>query len=259
MPAGRFVWRALAAQAPLPGAELTLPDDIARQARDVLRLRPGDTLTLLDGGGGEYSATVAQIARREVTVSLGERQEGLANPTPPLTLCIGMLKAAKLETVLQKGVELGVATFQPLITERSVSLAEELSATRRRRYETIVAEALEQCGGAWLPDLREPLPLVEALTLVPSGAVALIPWEQVKDQPLSSALRRLRAQRHITGLWLFVGPEGGFSAAEIAMAHEHGALPVTLGRRILRAETAAIAAVTLTLDALGALDAGPGA
>ena len=259
MPAGRFVLRALAETAPMPGAEMALPDDIARQARDVLRLRAGDAISLLDGAGGEYEATITEISRREVSVETGPRRPGLATPEPPITLCLGMLKAARLEFVLQKGTELGVAAFQPLVTERSVALADELSEAKRRRYERILAEALEQCGGAWLPELQEPLMLSAALAAVPSGALSLIPWEAASGQALAAALRRERETRPITGVWLFIGPEGGFSAAEVALAERHGARAVTLGRRILRAETAALVAATLALDALGALARGPGA
>jgi 16S rRNA (uracil1498-N3)-methyltransferase len=259
MPDGRFVLRALAESAPIPGAEMALPDDIARQARDVLRLGPGDAISLLDGAGGEYEAMITAISRREVSVEIGPRRAGLANPEPPITLCLGMLKAARLEMALQKGTELGVAAFQPLVTERSVAVADELSEAKRRRYERILAEALEQCGGAWLPELREPLPLAAALTAVPPDALALIPWEAAAGQPLAAMLRREREMRPIAGVWLFIGPEGGFSAAEVALAERHGARAVTLGRRILRAETAALVAATLALDALGALDAGLGA
>src|SRR5512142_615067 len=139
MPAGRFVLRALAERAPMPGAEMALPDDIARQTRDVLRLRPGDMIHLLDGAGGEYAATVTQVSRREVNVEVGSRREGLAHAAPPVTLCLGMLKAARLEFVLQKGTELGVASFQPLITERAVAVADELGGAKRLRYERILA------------------------------------------------------------------------------------------------------------------------
>jgi 16S rRNA (uracil1498-N3)-methyltransferase len=257
MPAGRFVWRTLTENASGPGAELTLPDEIARQARDVLRLRSSDVIFLLDGVGGEYEAVITRVSRRDVVVEIGPRREGLANPTPPLTLCLGMLKAARLELVLQKGTELGVAAFQPLITERSVAVADELSETKRRRYERILAEALEQCGGAWLPEMREPLTLSGALAAAPPGTILLIPWEAAKGQPLRVALQRESEARPIDGIWLFIGPEGGFSAAEVALAERHGARAVTLGRRILRAETAALVAVTLALDALGALDVGP--
>ncbi len=259
MPAGRFVLRALAAHAPLPDAELALPDEIARQARDVLRLRLGDELWLLDGAGGEYAAKIVAVSRREVVVEIGPRREGLANSSPPVTLCLGMLKAAKLELVLQKGTELGVTAFQPLLTERSVALADELSAGKRRRYERILAEALEQCGGAWLPELHEPLTLAAALAAVPPNVIALIPWEAAASKPLRATLGYERGKRPIEGVWLFIGPEGGFSAAEVTLAERHGARPVTLGRRILRAETAALVAATLALDALGALDEGPGA
>ncbi len=198
MPAGRFVLRALAASAPLPGAELTLPDDIARQARDVLRLRPDDEIQMLDGVGGVYTAKITTVSRREVTVEASPRREGLANPAPPVTLCLGMLKSARLELVLQKGTELGVAAFQPLVTERSVALADELSGAKRRRYEHILAEALEQCGGAWLPELREPLPLAAALAAVPPGVIPLIPWEGAAGQPLGAALRREREARSLS-------------------------------------------------------------
>lgn len=257
MPAGRFVLRALARRPPLPDSDLTLPDDIARQVRDVLRLRLSDVIQLVDGVGGEYSATVTSITRREVTVVSGPRREGLPAPQSPIILCLGLLKATKLELVLQKGTELGVASFQPLLTARSVALVDEFSETKRRRYERIIAEALEQCGGAWLPDLRQPLHLEAALQAAPADAITLIPWEAAHGVSLRSALRLERETRHGSQVWLFIGPEGGFSADEVALAERHGARAVTLGPRILRAETAALAAATLTLDALGALEDGP--
>lgn len=260
MPAGRFVLRELARVAPLPGVELLLPDEVARQARDVLRMRPGERMVLLDGVGGEYECVITRATRREVFVEPGERRAGLASPKPPVTLCLGLLKSARLELALRMGTELGVAAFQPLLTERSVMLADELSDGKRRRYEHILAEALEQCGGAWLPELREPLALASALASVPPDVVALIPWEESGARPLGEALRAEVARRgdDLAGAWLFIGPEGGFSAAEVALAERHGARAVTLGRRILRAETAALVAATLALGALGALDRGPG-
>lgn len=260
MPAGRFVMQGLATSAPPPGATLRLPDEIARQARDVLRLRPGDSLTLLDGVGGVYLAAIHEVTRREVSVELGPRAEGPANPAPPVTLCLGMLKTARLELALQKGTELGVAAFQPLLTERSVALAEELSAAKRLRYERILVEALEQCGGAWLPELREPLTLEAAFAAIPPGVVALIPWEEVGARPLRAMLQQEVARRGndaVAGVWLFIGPEGGFSAGEVTLAERHGARAVTLGPRVLRAETAALVAAALALEALGALDTGP--
>lgn len=249
-----------------PGVELALPDEIAHQARDVLRLGPGAALRLLDGVGGEYAATIIQATRRAVTVRVGVRAEGLAQPSVRLTLCLGLLKAARFEWALQKGTELGVAVFQPLLTERAVAATEEFGAAKRRRYERILAEALEQCGGAWLPTLEAPRTLADALGSAPAGVIALIPWEGEAVAPLRETLAREAAHHRerdaaelhaATQVWLAIGPEGGFSAGEVALARAAGALPVTLGPRILRAETAAIVAAALALDTLGALRAGP--
>jgi 16S rRNA (uracil1498-N3)-methyltransferase len=268
MPAGRFYVDGVTLAS---GAELELPPEIAHQARDVLRLAPSGALHLLDGAGGEYPSTVLAMDRRRVVVRLGERIERTdAEPPVRLVLCQGVLKAAKLELVLQKCTELGVAAFVPLLTERAVAAADEASESKRRRWAKIVAEAMEQCGGTRLPELAAPRPLLHALASPPpdSGAIALIPWEQERATSLRDALQAALAARTQPGespgcvppvseVRLFVGPEGGFSAGEIALARCHGAIAVTLGPRVLRAETAAIAAVTLALDAVGALSASP--
>ncbi|MGH2518003.1 MAG: RsmE family RNA methyltransferase, partial [Ktedonobacterales bacterium] len=144
MPAGRFLLRE---QPLIPSVELSLPDDIAHQARDVLRLVPGDTLRLLDGTGGEYPAAITALDRKHVTVRVGERLMGRADPAVRVVLCQGMLKAAKYEWVLQKCTELGVAEFVPLLTERAVAATDELSPAKRDRWERILAEAVEQSGG----------------------------------------------------------------------------------------------------------------
>ena len=253
MPAGRFI----ADELPLaPAAVLDLPDALAHQARDVLRLGVGGTLTLLDGRGGEYVAEIVALERRRVAVRLGERVSvaGATEPPVRLVLCQGMLKAAKYETVVQKGTELGVAAFVPLLTERAVAATEEASAGKRARWRKIAAEAVEQCGGSRLPALEAPRPLLHALAGMPPGAIALIPWEGEHATPLRSALEQAVAATggiaHIPEVRLFIGPEGGFSAGEIALAQRHGVIPVTLGPRILRAETAAIVASALALDAL---------
>ncbi|MFI5274156.1 MAG: 16S rRNA (uracil(1498)-N(3))-methyltransferase [Ktedonobacterales bacterium] len=254
MPAGRFIADDLALAA---GATLDLPPELAHQARDVLRLGPGDTLRLLDGAGGEYSATLLAADRKRVSVRLGAREAHSATePAVRVVLCQGMLKAAKYEVIVQKGTELGIAAFVPLLTERSVAAAAEASDAKRLRWRKIAAEAVEQCGGTRLPALDAPQTLPDALAALPPGAIALIPWEGERSAALRPALAgavaRAGGRAHLAGVWLFIGPEGGFSAAEIALAQHHGALPVTLGPRILRAETAAIVVAALTLDALAA-------
>jgi len=143
----------------------------------------------------------------------------------------------------------------PLVSERAVAAAEEAGEAKRRRWQSIIAEALEQCGGCWLPELHAPQPLTTALAELPPGAVALIPWEGERATSLRAALATAVGQGGASPqpreVRLFIGPEGGFAAGEIALAVRAGAIPVSLGPRILRSETAAVVAAALTLDALG--------
>jgi 16S rRNA (uracil1498-N3)-methyltransferase len=251
MPAGRFLLRE---RAPAAGATLDLPAEVAHQVRDVLRLGPGAGITLLDGAGWEYPAEIVEIDRKRVAVRVGEPAPGQAEPPVRVVLCQGMLKAAKFELVLQKGTELGVAAFVPLLSERAVAATEATGAAKRQRWERILSEAMEQCGGTRLPALAEPRPLMHLLAETPPEVIALFPWEEEHEIPLQSALHEAIQARggleRVAEVRLFIGPEGGFSAGEAALARRHGAIPVTLGRRILRAETAAIVAVALTLAML---------
>jgi 16S rRNA (uracil1498-N3)-methyltransferase len=254
MPAGRFFMRGIA---PVTGATVELPAELAHQVRDVLRLGPSASITLLDGEGWEYPAEVIELDRKRVAVRVGQRVPGQAEPPIRVVLYQGMLKAAKFELVLQKCTELGVAAFVPLLSERAVAASEATGAAKRQRWERILAEAMEQCGGARLPDLSEPRPLTHLWAEKPSDVTALFPWEGEHETSLQSALRdaiqRQGGLERIAEVRLVIGPEGGFSAAEAALARRHGAIPVTLGRRILRAETAAIAAAALTLAVLESL------
>lgn len=258
MPAGRFVLRDVALS---EYGEIELPPDIAHQVRDVLRATPGDAISLLDGNGGTYAAEILTLERRRVVVRLGSKHVGQAECPCRVVLCQGMLKAAKFEWILQKATELGVASIEPLLTERAVAATEMTGEARQRRWQRILAEALEQCGGDRLPDLGTPRPLMHALAQVPPNAIALFPWEEAEAAPLRKTLTAAIAARgdldSVAEVHIFVGPEGGFSAGEAALARRHGALWVTLGSRILRAETAALVAATLTLDTLGALDSAP--
>ncbi len=255
MPAGRFI---LANTRLAPGEEIELPPDLAHQVRDVLRKSPDDAIELLDGRGGEYEAVLTGVDRKRVTARLTHQREGQAEPQVRIVLCQGMLKAAKFETVLQKGTELGVAEFVPLLTERAVAAAEATGESKRARWARIAAEAVEQCGGSRLPEIAAPAPLMYALASARPGSVTLMPWEGESRLSLRSAVRHRAAEPGgVDEIRILIGPEGGFSEGEVALAHRNGAIPVTLGPRVLRAETAAIVAVSLALDAIGALETGP--
>jgi 16S rRNA (uracil1498-N3)-methyltransferase len=250
VPAGRFV---VPGELLAAGGEIALPGDVAHQARDVLRLAPGAALTLLDGVGGEWPATLLAVDRAGVTARLGARREGAGEARTRVVLYVGLLKGDKLEWALQKGTELGVAAFVPLRCERAVAGGDEPRAGKRGRWERIVAEATEQCGRAHVPEVAEPQTLARALGELPRGAVALVAWEEERATSLRAALVERWAPGGDQSIALFIGPEGGFAAAEVALAVAHGAVPVTLGPRILRAETAALVAAALALEACGEL------
>lgn len=226
----------------LQSSSIILPESLAHQVRDVLRLQVGEGFILLDNSGDETIAVIASSARSGVTAQTLERRPGKAEPRIHITLCQGMLKSARFEWILEKGVELGVTTFAPILCRRSTAGLEEVGAAKIQRWRRIIQEAAEQCGRARLPTLLSIRPLSDALSDIPSGALAIIPWENERDHTLHDVATQLIAPVHI-----FIGPEGGFDPEEIQLARQHGVQPITLGSRILRAETAALAAVANVL------------
>lgn len=225
--------------------EVTFPPDIARQIRRVLRLRPGDRVMALDGSGGECTVRLDLVASA-VRGTVEERRPNIAEPAAELALYAGTLKSARLEWVLQKGTELGVSRFVPIITARSV--AHEGGENRRWRFDAVVREAAEQSRRGRIPSVSRPLSFQNALADAARG-LAIILWEGER----SIHLRDVPLDTNSGPIGLFVGPEGGFAEDEIALARAHGAHIATLGARILRAETASIAAATLLLARLGDL------
>lgn len=223
------------------GETLTLPDKLAHQIRDVLRLAIGESLILLDNSGDEILCTVASSSRVGVTVQLQERRRGPRESSIQIILCQGLLKSARFEWILEKGTELGVTTFIPTLCRRSMAGLEEAGPSKVQRWQRIIQEATEQCGRSRLPTLSPIRPLMHALNDIPSSALALMPWEEEQSANLRSVLRDQAFQPQTVAL--FIGPEGGLMAEEVQLAQRHGVQSVSLGQRILRAETAAIAAV----------------
>jgi 16S rRNA (uracil1498-N3)-methyltransferase len=229
--------------------------EVAEQIRRVLRLRPGDPLTLLDGLGFEYHAILKSYGQGEAWAEVEGRTPVTTEPRVQVALYMSLLnKPDKFEWALQKCTELGAARFVPVIAERSV--ADRPSASRQERWERIIREASEQSGRGLIPRLEE------AVTFrnVPSEAsgkpiegtegnhIMLIP-EVGQTRTITSVLASLSQPPQKVSI--LVGPEGGFTPSEVASALDAGALGVSLGRRILRSETAAVAALALVMGALG--------
>ncbi len=246
MSAGRFFVAPSVLADPL---RVVLPPEVAGQVRAVLRLTVGDTITLLDGTGVEYRVTLTEVGRERVTGSLSATEQPTTEPRAHLTLCVGLLKAAKFEWVIQKGTELGVRSFVPVLCHRSV--AETVSAAKLDRWRTIATEAAEQSERTHVPTISAPSPLVESVAGEGLRMIAALPSPAAEERPAN--MRAVLGGQRPALVRLFIGPEGGFSPEEMRLAQAAGVRAVTLGPRTLRAETAAIVAATLALDALGEL------
>lgn len=237
-----FVTGALLAQQPV-----ILTGDVAHQMRRVLRLAPGDRMTLLDGEGWAHEAEVNAVTSKDVRLTVLSRFAAAGEPRVRVTLHQAVLKGERFEWALQKGTEVGVSAFVPLVTERTI--IDDLHAVegKRERWQRIIREAAEQAGRGRVPLLLPGQLLRGAVKGPPQpveqDALRLIPWEGERSLTLREAL----AACNFSGeprIELFVGPEGGFTDAEIDWAQRHGVRPVTLGPRVLRAETAGLVATS---------------
>lgn len=228
-----------------PGQTVLLPAATAHQVRNVLRMHAGDHVLLLDDAGYEYDGVLTAVSRREVVVAVEEKRPSVNEPAVQISLYQSLLKRDNFEWVLQKGTELGVRRFVPLEVSRNVAEFKRKKLTRWRR---IVTEAAEQSGRGRIPTIAAAVTLPAALTSLAVDC-ALMPAVAVDDRTVAAVL----AEKRPLSVALFIGPEGGFAPAEVALAQQHGVTPVTLGPRILRAETAALVSATLSLYVLGEL------
>jgi 16S rRNA (uracil1498-N3)-methyltransferase len=216
----------------------------SHQIDKVLRMQPGDRVVALDNAGWEYEAALKSVARKRVTAVILAKNPITNEPAVDLTLFQSVLKRDKFEWVLQKCTEIGVVRFVPLITERTVARVPK----QMTRWQRILIESAEQSGRGKIPELSDPQKLFDAFANLPEDQTALIPWEQAEGRGIRDAL-----VDEATAVSLFIGPEGGFTKAEISQAKQHEVIPVSLGRRILRSETAAIVASSLVFHVLGEL------
>jgi len=227
-----------------PGAHegaLTVDGPRLHYLTRVLRLRQGDALEVFDGQGHTFAATVEALSDDAATLALGPARD--APTARAVTVVQGLPKGDKLELVLQKGTELGAAAFAPALAARSVVKLEGKQAQRLARWQRIAEEAARQCGRADVPHVFPPAPLAEAVAALPGDPLVLVLDEEERAVPLAQAFAPERdSRRPIT---LVVGPEGGLTREEVAALTARGALPVTLGRNILRTETAALAALAV--------------
>lgn len=224
-----------------PPTQVELTGSDVKHIRDVLRMRVGEELLVCDSAGVEYFCTLETILPDRLLLHIQSQRQGETEPLIPVILYQGIPKGEKMDWVIQKAVELGVRRIVPVMMERSVvRLPQEKDRRKKQeRWQKIAHEAAKQCGRTRLPQVEIPLSYQEALADSPEG-LRLLPYENEEQVSLQSRLRPLCASQSMCPISVLIGPEGGFSQEEVVFAEHAGFLRVTLGRRILRTETAGL-------------------
>jgi 16S rRNA (uracil1498-N3)-methyltransferase len=251
--------------------EKTLPEDQqtysfsgeeARYLSDVLRIQPGENICLCDGARTDFTGRVSTVTRENVTVDLIKREPNRTEPPYEAVMYQALVKGDKMDLIIQKGVELGVSKIVPVSCIRSIVKLEGKDTPKKiARWQKIAEEAARQCGRGTVPIVESPLSFTQAVRAAKEQSdLAFLPWECEKSRPLSQLLNdyiseltaekplsaeKLPIQKSIPRLVFFIGPEGGFDPKEIDEAQAAGIKTVTLGRRILRTETAGIAVLSM--------------
>lgn len=220
---------------------LTLAGREAHHALHVLRLRRGDELTVLDGAGHEFLCTVENFDRDKLLLALQEAKNFLPPPCP-ITLLQAVPKGKIIESIIQKATELGVARIVPLLTERVVmDLDDKHAARKAEKWQQVAIEAIKQCGAAWLPRVESPVTPKEFLARGEKFELPLVASLHAGAQHPRQYFENFQAQRgrKPKSACVWIGPEGDLTPEEVAAITAAGALPITLGRLVLRVETAA--------------------
>ncbi len=226
-------------------AQVMILGDDVKHATRVLRLGKGDVVTVLDGTGNEYQAQLVELGRERLIGQIIARTVSSAEPRHRLTVVQGLPKGDKLEMVIQKCTELGAIAFVPVQMERSVvQLQADKVARKQERWQRIAQEAAEQSRRGRVPVVKPAVTWREFWASSDQFDLILVAWEEEMGMSLHAVLGQHPNAAHIA---LVIGPEGGISSDEIALARQAGAKTVTLGQRILRTETAGVALLSMVM------------
>jgi len=228
---------------------IVIDGDDVKHIKKVLRLNPGDSITVCDGKGNDYHASIKDIESNRVIAAILDVYKSGTEPPIEVTLFQGIPKSDKMDFIIQKSVELGVSRIVPVITERTVvKLDSKKDATNKvTRWQRISLEAAKQCNRGFVPRVENPVDYEEALKLCQQSYLKIMPYEKENKYNLKKCLYGCDPAKTA----VFIGPEGGFSEEEVKKASASGVKPVTLGPRILRTETAGIAVLSILMYELG--------
>jgi 16S rRNA (uracil1498-N3)-methyltransferase len=225
-------------------SNVSLSGSEAKHIKNVLRLKPGDMIRLFDGSGCEYDAVIKHLATNKTELVIARKVDATAESSVHLMVAQGFLRQKKMDNLVRQLSELGMTRWIPFFSERSVPRPDKKRlAARLERWQKIVRESFKQCGRSVLPEISAPVSFEAVLTLGQTCTLKYIFWENESRPLASKSVRRLpKSEQRII---VVLGPEGGFTAREIERAKDCGFEVAGLGPRILRAETATLAACTL--------------
>ena len=239
----------------LVSEKVNFPAPMAHQIRHVLRLKEGMEIEVLDNRGNAFRVRLEEFTEDGVIGCILDRKQPQCEPAVKLTLCVSLTQREKFELILQKNVEVGTVCIAPFLSRYSLAREKTIAAKRRKRWEDILREAAEQSGRILIPILQEISSLPKLIEkCVQEQELCLAAWEGEQTTSLKEALHTLQDKKLIRSAAIFIGPEGGFAQQEVELFEKAGVQPVSLGKRILRMETAAIVAPALILYELGQME-----
>lgn len=223
--------------------------DEAKHILNVMRMEIGDKLTICDGQSNDYLCRICETGKNCLKAKIEETTKSESEPKTKITLYQGLPKSDKMELIIQKCVEIGVCRIVPVITERAVVKIEKGAKEDKKteRWQKIAESAAKQSGRGIIPAVERPMKFKDAIEEAVKNGEAIIPYENEKDRGLKEFVKNSKAEN----IGIFIGPEGGFDTKEIEFAVENGVMSVTLGKRILRTETAGIVTSAIVLYELG--------
>ena len=223
--------------------------DEAKHILNVMRMEIGDTLTICDGQSNDNLCRICETGKNCLKAKIEETTKSESEPKTKITLYQGLPKSDKMELIIQKCVEIGVCRIVPVITERAVVKIEKGAKEDKKteRWQKIAESAAKQSGRGIIPAVERPMKFKDAIEEAVKNGEAIIPYENEKDRGLKEFVKNSKAEN----IGIFIGPEGGFDTKEIEFAVENGVMSVTLGKRILRTETAGIVTSAIVLYELG--------
>jgi RNA methyltransferase, RsmE family len=228
---------------------IIISGDDVNHIKNVLRAVSGDKLVVSDGSGNEYTVCIDNIYKEKISATIIESYKNRTEPPIEVTLFQGIPKSDKMDTIIQKSVELGISKIVPVITERTVVRFDGIKdmEAKAKRWQRISLEAAKQCNRGLVPVVELPLKFDKALEASKEYALKLIPYEIEREIGIRNYLKDYSEGK----ICFYIGPEGGFTDNEIDKAIKSNIIPVTLGPRILRTETAGAAVLSILMYELG--------